>query len=219
MRRAACTFVLLAACAGAPPQAPVAQQSPIDLPIDHPLERAPHRIELDYHATPEHLVLLPHTLELVVEPGSRLDYDGTPYALEQIHFHTPSEHLLEGRRLPLEMHLVHRSRTGALLVVSVLFEAGAANPFLERLLDDAPAHPGRIDRREPVDVAAAVGSSAHFYAYDGSLTTPPYTEGVTWLVRTDRATASNEQIVRLLVLEGGNAREVQPLGARPVREF
>ncbi|MEZ4216183.1 MAG: carbonic anhydrase family protein [Myxococcota bacterium] len=211
----------LVACAGAPPPAArgVARQSPVDLPVDHVLERSAHRVVVDYHATPEHLVLLPHTLELEIERGSGLDYDGTRFDLEQLHFHTPSEHRLEGRRLPLEMHLVHRSAAGRLLVVAVLFEAGAADPFLERLLSDAPAHEGRVDRADALDVAAALGESGPFYAYDGSLTTHPYTEGVTWLVRKRRGEASSDQIVRLLVLEGGNARDVQPLGARAITEF
>lgn len=219
--RALVCALALVACAGSPPPGAhrQAQQSPVDLPVDHALERSAHRVALDYHATSEHLVLLPHTLELEIEPGSRLDYDGTRFDLEQLHFHTPSEHRLEGRRLPLEMHLVHRSATGRLLVVAVLFEAGAADPFLERLLRDAPANEGRVDRPDALDVAAALGESAHFYAYEGSLTTHPYTEGVTWLVRKRRGEASSDQIVQLLVIEGGNARDVQPLGARAITEF
>ena len=213
-------------CAGAastPPTtslpATAAGQSPIDVPAARALERVPHRLFADYHATREHLVHKAHTLELVYDPGSRLELDGESYALEQLHFHTPSEHRVAGRRFPLEMHLVHQSDSGRFLVVGVLFDTGSPNAFLERLLRDAPLDEGRIDRDEPIDVGVLFREPAHFFAYDGSFTTPPYTEGVRWLILQRRPEVSADQVVRLLVLEGGNAREVQPLGQRIVEEF
>lgn len=195
-------------------------QSPIDLPAEPPAEppegAEAHRIEIHYVDTAEHVIHRDHTIEVEYDPGSEIEFDGAHYALQQMHFHTPSEHLVVRERFPVELHLVHRSEAGELLVVGILFEAGAPNPFVERILRDAPRDVGRVDLDRHLDVRPLFPEEKHFYTYLGSLTTPPYTEGVRWLILTEHPTLSPEQIVRLLVLEGGNARDVQPRNARRI---
>ena len=191
-------------------------QSPIDLPSAPSSSDAHHEIVLRYHETMEHLIHREHTIELEYEPGSVLDFDGRTFELDQLHFHTPSEHLIGHQRFPVEMHLVHHGSDGSLLVLAVLFESGDPNPFIEQILQDAPRDVGRVDRDRDLSVANVIADETHFYAYEGSLTTPPYTEGVQWLILRDQRNVSPDQVVRLLLLEGGNARDVQPLNERPI---
>ena len=142
---------------------------------------------------------------------------GTRYDLQQFHWHTPSEHEVNGRRNPMEMHLVHAAADGSLLVIGAFIEQGRTNRTLETIFDDLPEHEGdtrdvagvRIDRLLPHDRSS--------YRYMGSLTTPPFTEGVRWIVLAHPITLSRHQIDAFRELfEEGNSREVQPLNGRKV---
>ncbi len=196
-------------------------QSPIDIPDARSARPADHRVELHYHETAEHIVHRQHTIEIQVggADGNGIDFDDETFLLDQFHFHTPSEHLVEGRRFPIELHLVHRNASGEVLVVGVLFRSGQTSRFLEKILRDAPVAVGRVDRDDALDVRDLFPDETHFYSYRGSFTTPPYTEGVDWLVLREHPEASNDQIVRLLLLEGGNARGVQDRNDRAVEGF
>ena len=191
-------------------------QSPIDLPAKPPVDSAKHDITIHYADTAEHLIHRDHTIEMQYDPGSEVEYDGRHFKLEQLHFHTPSEHLVAHRRFPVELHLVHHDGEGRALVLGILFEVGAPNSFLERILEDAPRDIGRVDLESHLNVAKLFPTEKHFYSYEGSLTTPPYDEGIQWLILAEHPTVSPEQVVRLLVLEGGNARPVQPRNGREI---
>ena len=195
---------------------PGLQQSPIDLPARPPAETPSHQINIRYGDTTEHLIHRDHTIELQYDAGSAVEFDGMEYTLEQLHFHTPSEHLVGHKRFPVELHLVHHAPNGRALVIGVLFEVGSPNALVEQILSDAPNDIGRIDNEAHLNVAKIFPSEKHFYAYVGSLTTPPYEEGIQWLVLSEHPSISPEQVVRLLVLEGGNARGVQPLNGRAI---
>jgi carbonic anhydrase len=191
-------------------------QSPIDIPWPISNEPPLHEITLRYDDTAEHLVHKAHTIEAEYDEGSSVVFDGRPYQLEQFHFHTPSEHLVAGQRFPIELHLVHHDSEGRALVVGILFETGPHSAFLARILADAPSAIGRVDRDRPLNVGTLFPQDSHFYAYVGSFTTPPFSEGVQWLILDQHPRASAEQVVRLLVLEGGNARDAQPRHGRTV---
>ena len=196
-------------------------QSPIDIPEDATMHPADHRVEMHYHETFEHIVHRQHTIEIEVGGANHngIQFDNENYLLEQFHFHTPSEHLIGHRRFPIELHLVHRNESGEVLVVGILFQAGEQSEFLEQILRDTPVTIGRVDRDNVLNVADFFPAESHFYSYRGSFTTPPYTEGVDWLILHAHPSASNDQIVRLLLLEGGNARDVQKRNDRPVEDF
>lgn len=195
------------------------QQSPIDLPAEPPSNDDSHRVSIYYGQTAEHLIHRDHTIEVEYDPGSSVEFDGATYQLVQIHFHTPSEHLIGHDRYPIELHLVHRDKQDRLLVLGILFQTGAPNAFVDRILSDAPADLGRIDLEAQLDVSRLFPEEKHFYTYLGSLTTAPYTEGVRWLILAEHPSVSAEQVVRLLVLEGGNARDVQPVVGHPIDGF
>ena len=140
------------------------------------------------------------------------------YQLVQYHFHNPSEHTLAGRRFPMEMHLVHRSSSGQLAVVGVLIEEGWRNLAIEPVWANLPRAKGVETHYEhvKVDVDALLPAVRTSYRYDGSLTTPPCTEGVKWIVLTMPIELSAEQINTFTRVMHDNARPVQPLNGRAV---
>ena len=149
--------------------------------------------------------------------AASITLSGTRYQLQQFHWHTPAEHEINGRRGPMEMHLVHSAADGSLLVIGALIQQGRTNRVLEPIFEDLPdaanetrAVAGvRIDELLPDDVSS--------YRYMGSLTTPPFTEGVRWLVLAHAITLSKHQIHAFRELfEEGNSREVQPRNGRKV---
>ena len=142
------------------------------------------------------------------------------YQVVEAHFHNPSEHTVEGRRFALETHLVHR-RESEIAVVGVLYRLGSANAAIQAVIDAAPG-------LGEADVAVAGLSASDFlpagrgyYGYMGSLTTPPYTEGVKWHVLSEVLDVSAEQVERLAALTGGgeNSREVQRLEERGIVSY
>lgn len=157
-----------------------------------------------------------HAIQVNVGPGSTLQADGKTFALAQFHFHAPGEHRVEGREFPLEVHLVHRSEAGELAVIGVLFEVGEPSGLLQLVTETLPAgrsQPGVI--RGEVSAAGLLPADRGYYRYNGSLTTPPCTEGVRWFVMERRLTASHEQIAAIAGALGfANNRPPMPVNAR-----
>jgi carbonic anhydrase len=136
-----------------------------------------------------------------------------------LHFHTPSEHLVDGITYPMEMHMVHTLQDDPrrYLVIGVLFREGADNGFIQEVLSHAPAEEGdRYDDPMRINALDVLASVDGYFHYDGSLTTPPYTETVTWLVMKEVHEAAAAQIERLNLLEGNNARHIQDQHGRHV---
>lgn len=200
------------------PETSGAAQSPINI-VTAAVTHADHRIALHYQPSHEHLLNLGHTVEAEFEEGSTLEYDGRVYELRQLHFHTPAEHLIDGITYPMEMHMVHtlRDDPDKYLVVGVLFREGAGNTFVEEVLAHVPERSGeRFDGPMLIDAQSAVERIGGYYQYEGSLTTPPYSESVTWLVLKDIHQAAPAQIEQLNRIEGDNARHIQAVHARLV---
>jgi carbonic anhydrase len=195
-----------AACAGQ-------QQSPIDLTAATPQDLV--NPQPAYLTGPARIVDNGHTVQVDVEPGSFLTVDGIPYQLLQFHFHSPSEHTVDGSSFPVELHLVHQAETGALAVIGVLITGGEANLPLVPLIADIPGKVGRQARlRLPIDPTSLLPSDRRAYRYSGSLTTPPCSEGVTWLVMATPIQASGQQIAALARTLQGNSRPPQPRSQR-----
>ncbi len=189
------------------------EQSPIDLTGAEP--GALSEIAFDYAPSPISILNNGHTIQVDYQPGSAIVLDGTRYGLVQFHFHHRSEHTVDGADFPLEMHLVHASADGALAVVGVFLEEGEANEALAPVWRGLPAEPGPAAIIEgSLDANALLPERRTTWRYAGSLTTPPCTEGVSWLVMTDPVTASSEQIEAFRTLFPVNNRPVQPLNGR-----
>ena len=159
------------------------------------------------------------TVRADVPPGAaHILLRGVRWDLEQFHWHTRSEHEIEGRRTPLEMHFVHTRADEAILVVAVFIERGVRNDALEPMFRDLPDHPGETRNVSGVRLRALLPDEHESFRYTGSLTTPPFTEPVRFIVLADSISASRRQIRAFRELfEDGNSREVQPLNGRKVR--
>lgn len=191
-------------------------QSPIDLKGFVEAELKP--IEFHYQGGVTDIVNNGHTVQVNAAPGSAIGVDGVSFALKQFHFHAPSENMIDGKSFPLEAHLVHADADGNLAVIAVLFDEGEASKALAGPWSQMPGHGGEhATLNAPVAPLALLPSNRDYYRFNGSLTTPPCTEGVRWLVMKDAATASAEQIEQFThVLHHPNNRPVQPVNARPV---
>jgi carbonic anhydrase len=159
-----------------------------------------------------------HTIQVNVQAGGGLFLNGRPYVLRQFHFHDPSEHRVDGRAASMELHLVHDDARGHILVIGVLLDVGAASEGLAAIWTRLPGAAGERSSVSMINVPALLPADTHHFSYHGSLTTPPCTEGVQWIVLRDRLTLSPEQLQAFVSLVGRNARPVQPLHGRNVTE-
>jgi carbonic anhydrase len=150
--------------------------------------------------------------------AAHITVHGVPWSLEQFHWHTPSEHEIERRDTPLEMHFVHTRADGAILVVAFLIERGRKNDAIEPIFRDLPDQPNGTRDVSGARLRALLPEQRESFRYSGSLTTPPFTEPVRFVVLADSTSVSKRQIGAFRVLfEEGNSREVQPLNGRKVR--
>ena len=193
------------------------EQSPIDL--GGPVAAA--RGALDERFTGSTFVLFHngHTVQAALDQASTLTLEGIPFKSLQFHFHHPSEHTVKGKAFPAELHLVHKGAKGTLAVLGIFFsESTADNPALEPLIARLPVVAGdSVKFDSPISIGTLLGAkegNENFFLYHGSLTTPPCTEGVQWVVRERPVQASKRQLQRLIKVLGENARPVQPLNAR-----
>jgi carbonic anhydrase len=204
-------------------------QSPIN--IAKRIVKTPPTLSLSYEPAPLRLVddgLTTLTLgadETVFADGHgiQLDFpedktkeaimlDDRLYRLVQLHVHAPSEHQLHGQTYPMEIHLVHQGNNGTAVVIGVFVQAGAANPALKKIIDNMPSDQGveHLIESEQVNPRSLLPITGGYYSYPGSLTTPPCTEGVQWVVIMNPITASQSQIAKLRqAVDGDNARPVQ----------
>ena len=159
-----------------------------------------------------------HTIQANVLPGNAISVDGKAFGLLQFHFHSPSEHTLDGRYFPLEMHLVHRNTEGSLGVVGVFFAEGNASDPLEPVWAVMPHSTEEQGIVEGFDLESLLPSSRQLYRYAGSLTTPPCSEGVRWMVMQTPREVSGAQVQAFASLVGPNNRPLQPVWAREVLE-
>ena len=168
-------------------------QSPIDLGGFVEADLKP--LKLDYKAGITEILNNGHTVQINYTPGSSLGVDGHAFELKQFHFHAPSENTVNGKHFPLEGHLVHADKDGNLAVVAVMFQEGAANTLLARLGEKIPNKAGEKSMLPTgLSVTRLLPNERHYYRFNGSLTTPPCSEGVRWFVIKKPVTASNAQI-------------------------
>jgi carbonic anhydrase len=141
------------------------------------------------------------------------------YSLLQYHIHAPSEHVINGKSYPLEIHFVHGTPDGKLAVIGVFAEEGKANSQFDTILDYAPEnHDGfAAPMMRFINPSLLLPTNKKsFYLYAGSLTTPPCSEGVNWYVMKNPIQLSKDQIVRFEKFYANNARHSQPLNGRQV---
>jgi carbonic anhydrase len=192
-------------------------QSPIDIKGAKKADLPP--IQLGYQPSQPSVVNNGHTIQVNLPPGNSITVGDHKYDLAQFHFHTPSEEAVSGKRAPLVAHFVHKDADGKLAVVAVLFDVGAENAALAPVFANLPAEESSSATLAEVklDPAAVLPAKRGYYEFEGSLTTPPCSEGVRWLVLQQRSTISKAQLAAFQKLYPANARPLQPLNGREIR--
>jgi carbonic anhydrase len=189
------------------------RQTPIDISPSQTLPTLPVLTPLQLTLRPTEISLLNngHTLELEAGAGDTLTFNGVVYDLLQVHFHTLSEHTVDGVRYPMEQHAVFKdARTGALAVIGMFYKIGASSAFLANFTE-LPEKTGQtFESRRTVNVRDSLTATDSYFAYSGSLTTPPCLEIVTWLLLKTPAEMSQEQFARFWRVMGNNFRPTQP---------
>jgi carbonic anhydrase len=204
------------ACAGAG-----GRQSPIDLShvvVDPELEP----LQLEVEPTPIALLNNGHVIEEAYELGSTLRFEGVVYHLEQFHFHTLSEHTVRGHYGAMELHAVFKDdlvNTTKIAVVGMRYTIGRDNRFLAALLAHGlPEKAGdHVDAADAINLADGLTNTAAYYTYPGSLTTPPCSENVTWIVLKKVAELSPQQFEAFRHILGNDFRPLQERNGRVVR--
>jgi len=194
-------------------------QSPIDINNHNIIAtQGLSPIEFIYHADATEVVNNGHAIQVNVDNHSSITIDGKHFILKQFHFHSPSENTINGRSFPLEAHFVHVAKDGSLAVVAVLYQLGDENPALKKIFATMPPH---TQEKNPLKLTASeidtlLPKEKSYYRFNGSLTTPPCSEGVRWMVFKNYQTLSKEQLKQFTDIMEGNNRPVQPINARKV---
>ncbi len=197
------------------------EQSPIDI-RDTKKGNLPS-LRFDYRSGPLAIDNSGVTIRVNYPPGRSGDFlivGDTRYQLVQFHFHRPSEEYIGGKQYPMVLHLVHKSSDGTIAVVAVMVQPGKANATVQQLWDHMPMTPGPDQQIPGVEVnpGTLVPQTAGYYTYTGSLTAPPCTEGVTWIVLKTPIEISPAQIEAFAKLFPHDVRPPQPLNGRVVHE-
>ncbi len=195
-------------------------QSPINIDTHTvKIEDLPE-LELHYGGETPDFVNNGHTIQHNQEnDGSELIVGGKHYRLEQFHLHAPSEHTIDGRLLPLEIHVVHKAADGEIAVIAVFVEEGKSSAALKLIADaQIPDHKGDTGSlKQPILMRHLLPVEPHYYTYRGSFTTPPCTEGVRWFVLKHRLEATGPLLRKMADALKNNHRPVQALNGRVVR--
>ena len=192
-------------------------QSPIDLKdfVDAKLPA----LTFNYNSSSTEILNNGHSVQVNIASSSTVEIDGIKFELKQFHFHTPSENNINGKSFPLEAHFVHASKEGELAVVALMFEEGEENKMLSQLWAKMPTKSGDKIELKIADVTTLLPKDRDYYRFNGSLTTPPCTEGVRWLVMKKSTTISKSQIEKFAKVMGHpNNRPMQDTNARIVVE-
>ncbi len=194
------------------------RQSPIDIVPNRHDRSSP--LSFDYRSATLRIVNDGHTVRVRFSNGSRMFVGAEALVLQQFHFHIPAGDKVRGTEFPMAMHFLHKSRSGQLVSLVVLFRLGTENPTLAELLPLMPSSAGGeqpVPARE-VNPASLLPAERGYFAYDGSLTAAPCTEGVRWIVMQHPLELSAGQLAALSRLFPPNGRPVQPRHGRVVIE-
>jgi len=195
-------------------------ESPINIETDKTIKALLAPLSFNYAAVPATVVNTGHTIQANVKRGNFFSVNGARFQLMQFHFHHLSEHQIDGNAYDMELHLVNQdSVSGNLAVVGVFLKQGAANAELAKVFNNLPATKNQeIVLTENINLVDLLPANQQYYTYTGSLTTPPCTQGVDWIILKTPLELSADQISAFTKLYNNDARPVQPLNNREVLE-
>ena len=191
-------------------------QSPVD--ISGEVKSAVPKLHFDYKSQATEVLNNGHTVQVNFAPGSTMRLGDHRFELKQMHFHVPSENHVHGKSFAMEGHLVHQDKDGKLAVVAVMYKPGKAQGTIGKVWRQMPENAGDKQAFEGrVRAGEFLPKNRGYYYFSGSLTTPPCSEGVSWVVLKTAVDAGPEQFERFAhVMHHPNNRPVQPLNARIV---
>ena len=193
------------------------RQSPID--IRDGIKVQLDAVQFDYRPSAFRVIDNGHTVQVNVGAGNFIEVTGRRFELLQFHFHRPSEERIDGRLFDMVVHLVHTDSDGRLAVVAVLLDRGSAQPLVQAVWNNLPLEKGdEVAARLPMDLNELLPTDRSYYTYMGSLTTPPCSEGVLWMVMKTPVPVSAEQIAIFARLYPMNARPIQSASGRLIKE-
>jgi len=196
------------------------QQSPINIVPTKDTNLTP--LDLNYTVGAKSIINNGHSIQVNVQDGNTLKLDGKVYKLKQFHFHVPSENNIKGDKFPLEAHFVHVSDDGKIAVIGVMFVEDKENPVLKKAWSKLPKlEVGKEDKcgLSADEVKALMPKNKDYYRFKGSLTTPPCSEGVDWIVYKEPLSVSKEQVNAFFnTFSFPNNRPVQPVNGREIQE-
>lgn len=196
------------------------EQSPINLQsarVTHDQQYEGHQIR--YEPTTFILLHNEHTIQAnAITESSSIVIEGEPYQLAQFHFHTPSEHQINSQDFDMELHFVHQNKDEELAVIGLMIKEGKENEILAPLWEALPNEESdeEVAKKYLIDVSALLPMNQTSFHYDGSLTTPPCTEEVRWVVLEQPIELSHQQVLAFKQLFSNNNRPVQPLNERKI---
>ncbi|HET9208325.1 MAG TPA: carbonic anhydrase family protein [Burkholderiaceae bacterium] len=193
------------------------RQSPIDIRDGIRVDMDP--VQFDYRPSAFRVIDNGHTVQVNVAAGNFIDVMGRRFELQQFHFHRPSEERIEGKQFDMVAHLVHKDLEGRLAVVAVLLERGGAHALVQTVWNNLPLEKGEeLAARATLDLNHLLPKDPRYFTYMGSLTTPPCSEGVLWMVMQQPVTVSAEQIDVFARLYPMNARPLQQASGRLIKQ-
>ena len=193
------------------------RQSPID--IRDGIKVDLEKIQFDYRPSGFAVLDSGHTVQVNLAPGNALQVMGRRYELAQFHFHRPSEERVNGRQFDMVAHLVHKDVEGRLAVVAVLLEQGLDQPLVQTVWNNLPLERGEaLPAPGLLDMTQLLPENRAYYTYMGSLTVPPCTEGVLWMVMRQPVQLSAHQLAIFAKLYPMNARPIQAGAGRLIKE-
>jgi carbonic anhydrase len=191
------------------------RQSPIDIRGGLSVDLEP--VKFDYQASRFAVIDNGHTVQANVAAGNAIEVGGKRFELAQFHFHRPSEERIDGRQFEMSVHLVHKDEQGRLAVVTVLLDKGPAQPAVQKVWNNLPLEKNEeVPARVALDVGELLPTDRRYFTYMGSLTTPPCSEGVQWVVMRQPVTVSPEQIELFARIYPMNSRPLQQAAGRRI---
>ncbi|MBF7683274.1 carbonic anhydrase family protein [Acinetobacter sp. B5B] len=198
-------------------------QTPINIQNTYK-SQAIHQLNIQYKTSPNDIIFNGHTVQINTKTNDHHDYiviDHDQFFLKQFHFHTPSENQIYGKQYPLELHFVHANKKGELAVLAVMFNLGKPNSELSKLWKDlSPEENKEKTFSQRINIEKLIPRNHGYYRFSGSLTTPPCTEGIVWIVLKQPLTLSPQQLTtfKSRLLHQHNQRPIQPLNGRIIIE-
>ncbi len=192
------------------------RQSPIDIRDGIAVQLDP--VQFHYQPSAFSVVDNGHTVQVDVAAGNTIEVMGRSFELQEFHFHRPSEERLNGQQFDMVVHLTHKDTEGRLAVVAVLLDRGSPQPAVQAVWNNLPLEKGdTLAARAPIDLNALLPTERSYYTYMGSLTQPPCSEGVLWMVMKQPVGIAPDQIGVFARLYAMNARPLQEAAGRLIK--